>query len=85
VQQIKRSKTTIANAGQLALRQPACQRPSDLPGSLSQLLVLQPLPLTAKAGGADVVFRRSGGRYYLTGVQLDGVNYYSAPPKSRTH
>lgn len=40
-----------------------------------------PAPVTAKKSGADVVFQKSGDRYYLTDVQLGGMNYYSAPPK----
>jgi hypothetical protein len=41
-----------------------------------------PLPVTAKTAGSDLVFHKSGDRFYLTDVQLGGVTFYSAPPRS---
>lgn len=52
-------------------------------GKRRAVTLAQPLPVTAKTAGADLVFHKSGDRYYLTDVQLGGVSYYSAPPKSR--
>jgi hypothetical protein len=39
--------------------------------------------ITSDSANADVIFEKAGDRYYLTGVQIGGLNYTNSVPKSR--
>lgn len=39
--------------------------------------------ITSESANADVIFEKAGDRYYLTGVQIGGLNYTNTVPKSR--